>query len=131
MMYFQLIHQIAKNFWSWWSGELSEILLIINRSLNISDDRIMIFNEENCLIDVHKKIEIKENMGSDNHYRLKNLIFQIFRSFNHNTIVLQFSKDLVLRRTIDLPAAAKGQLAEILYFQIDQLTPFGSDDVYF
>ena len=46
-------------------------------------------------------------------------------------VVLKLPRDKVLRRLVDLPAAAAENLREVLGFEMDRHTPFKADEVYF
>ncbi|MEM7169165.1 MAG: PilN domain-containing protein [Pseudomonadota bacterium] len=46
-------------------------------------------------------------------------------------IVLRLPKSQVLRRTLDLPAAALENLRDVLSFEMDRHTPFKAEEVYF
>ncbi len=46
-------------------------------------------------------------------------------------VVLQLPRDKVLRRLVDLPAAAAENLREVLGFEMDRHTPFKAEEVYF
>ena len=46
-------------------------------------------------------------------------------------VVVKMPRDKVLRRLVDLPAAAAENLREVLGFEMDRHTPFKTDEVYF
>ncbi len=46
-------------------------------------------------------------------------------------IVLVLSDDQILRRTIELPLAARENLREVVSFEMDRYTPFAAEDVMF
>lgn len=46
-------------------------------------------------------------------------------------LVLRWSPELSLRRTIKMPAAAGENLREVLSFEMDRYTPFKAEDVYY
>ncbi len=46
-------------------------------------------------------------------------------------VVVRLPPDRVLRKVLDLPAAARENLGEILTFEMDRTTPFAPDEVYF
>lgn len=45
--------------------------------------------------------------------------------------VFLMDESQVLRRTLDMPAAAKDSLGKVLAFELDRQTPFSADQVYF
>lgn len=49
----------------------------------------------------------------------------------HHEVILQLPADRALRKTLSLPTAAEGNLAEILHFELDRQTPFRPEEVYF
>ena len=46
-------------------------------------------------------------------------------------VTVRLSADLGLCKTLDLPLAAKDDLDQVLRFEMDRLTPFRADEVYF
>jgi general secretion pathway protein L len=46
-------------------------------------------------------------------------------------VTLRLGDDLGLRKTLDLPVAARDDLDQLLRFEMDRLTPFRADEVYF
>ena len=46
-------------------------------------------------------------------------------------VILRLPRDKVLRRLVDLPAAAAENLREVLGFEMDRHTPFKAEEVYF
>ncbi len=46
-------------------------------------------------------------------------------------VVIRLPRDNSLRRMVDLPSPALENLREVLSFEMDRHTPFGSDEVYF
>lgn len=47
------------------------------------------------------------------------------------SVIVRLPRDRVLRKTLDLPVAARENLREILSFEMDRTTPFTADEVYF
>ena len=46
-------------------------------------------------------------------------------------VTLRLSGELGLRKLLNLPVAAKGDLDQLLRFEMDRLSPFAADEVYF
>ena len=46
-------------------------------------------------------------------------------------VVLVLPDDQVLRRTVELPLAARENLREVVSFELDRYTPFAAEDVMF
>lgn len=46
-------------------------------------------------------------------------------------VIVRLPPDRVLRKVLDLPAAARENLGEILTFEMDRTTPFAPEEVYF
>lgn len=53
------------------------------------------------------------------------------RRLNASQIAISIDASDVLKRDVNLPAAAAENLRDTLFVQMDQLTPFGADDVVF
>ena len=53
------------------------------------------------------------------------------RRYRRWPLLLRLPSHLGLRKQVDLPIAAKQDLAQLLHFELDRLTPFNADDVRF
>ena len=53
------------------------------------------------------------------------------RRYRKWPLVVRLAGHLGLRKQVDLPPAAKQDLAQLLHFELDRLTPFKVDDVHF
>ncbi len=53
------------------------------------------------------------------------------RRYRKWPLVVRLASDLGLRKCVDLPLAAKDDLAQLLHFELDRLTPFEAENVRF
>ncbi|MGH1482978.1 MAG: PilN domain-containing protein [Geminicoccales bacterium] len=53
------------------------------------------------------------------------------RRYRRWPLILRLPDHLGLRKQVDLPLAAKSDLAQLLHFELDRLTPFKAEDVRF
>lgn len=51
------------------------------------------------------------------------------RHYRKWPIIVRLRGDLGLRKVVDLPATAREHLGQLLYYELDRLTPFKADDV--
>ena len=52
------------------------------------------------------------------------------RRYRRLPLVVRLAADLGMRKVVDLPLAAKGEIGNLLRFELDRLTPFAPEDVY-
>ena len=120
----------ARTFWSWWSGELFE-LLPENMQKAISQRQQKLYVE----IDDGKLM-----MSLGNQVAQREVLrlpvdapdvedADIPREVQQTILVLPHDK--VLSKHISLPAAAEENLREVLGFEMDLHTPFEASDVYY
>ena len=53
------------------------------------------------------------------------------RRYRRWPLIVRLAGDLGMRKVIDLPLAARADLANLLHFELDRLTPFSPDEVCF
>lgn len=128
-----LARTIALNFWGWWTTELTLLFSLMKPSSQYSLRRVLFIGQESWTV-IDELGAQKEEVA---HIDIKNLNKEIeiltrqCKSPRFSGIDIRLSNQLGLRRLIDLPLAAKADLAELLYYEIDRLTPFNADDIYF
>ena len=70
-----------------------------------------------------------DSNGPDHDQRLGELLKQATR--RGRSVTVRLSEELGLRKILELPAAAKDDLNQVLRFEMDRLTPFRADEVCF
>lgn len=127
-----LIKSVSLRFWIWWIGELDLLFSLIRKSWRSSPQRVLRVDHENWIIidslsagqQEIARIPIKDLDGEIETFA------RLVKRRQCSAIIIQFSSDLGLRRVICLPLAAKIDLAQLLLYELDRLTPFSADEVY-
>lgn len=134
----------VSRFFRWWGGEMAAFLPAVLRGrlegggqrliVEISDERAR-FDFENGR-DTRPLGEVtisSADLAGRPDSGQRDSISRIVRGARARfaEVVLKMPRDKVLRRLVDLPAAAAENLREVLGFEMDRHTPFKADEVYF
>ena len=125
--------QKAIAFWRWWTGELAQLL----PERFAASGRIPVL----CFIDGDLVlVEPRSAVGSEARVAISTLEPAVARAAVRDLLVaagetrsfarLRLRPDQVLVRRATMPAATEENLAQVVAFEMDRLTPFRSDDVY-
>jgi general secretion pathway protein L len=123
-------------FFAWWLGELAG--LVPRRLLSAIERRrrgVVLALGQNETAVAERGVEGERTLGSvardapDHDQRLRALLRQSKR--RARLVTLRLAGELGLRKTLDLPLAARDDLDQLLRFEMDRLTPFRADEVYF
>lgn len=131
-------------FMTWWTAELAGCLPQAFRRSSVAGKPCLIFvleNDEITLIErtVRRgereiaRFSMREDNGAvDEPSKLPKALADLGkRRYRRWPLVLRLSGHLGLRKQVDLPLAAKSDLAQLLHFELDRLTPFKAEDVRF
>jgi general secretion pathway protein L len=117
--------QKVSAFWRWWSGELAQLLpdqLALLRGAG-SSPMLAVEGDEVVAIDAHGAAS-RANRGS-----WRALLERAGETRGRARAMLGRDEALVRRAT--LPAATEENLAQVLAFEMDRLSPFRADEIYF
>jgi general secretion pathway protein L len=124
-------------FFDWWFGELRSLVPGAGDKVN-ADRRtlIAVALNDKLVISVgangerSQSIELKLTEGAGpRHADLTSAVRKLTKRSLHK--VLAFSPDLILHRSLRLPAAARENVREVLGFEMDRYTPFEVDNVFY
>jgi general secretion pathway protein L len=123
-----------RRFFSWWLGELRDLIPgSVRRFFRSRSDRILVNMLPDGVAIVLKRgdkcLPRNHVNGGDACY---NEIQQAIKTAGRGDleIVLRLSEEDVLRKTIELPLSAEANLRALIEFDLDRQTPFAPEDVY-
>ena len=123
-------------FLGWWLGELGALVPRRLRQQGRRERRgpVLIFGRQQSVVlqrtgDDERVLGSVETDAPDHDQRLSQLLKQVKR--RRRPVTVRLSDELGLRKVLDLPLAAKDDLDQMLRFEMDRLTPFRADEVYF
>jgi general secretion pathway protein L len=131
-----LLRSSVVAFLGWWLGELRGLMPRRLRQQGRRERRgpVLIFGRQKSVV-LQRAGESERVLGSvetdapDHDQRLSQLLKQVKR--RRSPVTVRLSDELGLRKILDLPLAAKDDLDQMLRFEMDRLTPFRADEVYF
>lgn len=137
------ITQLPGAFMRWWLGELGGLMprvLAPARAKQRSCLVLTLHDHEIVLSEQTKRgaarvlgrfdLEGQEALGSDVVRRPVGLAALSERRYRKWPLVIKLAPHLGMRKLVDLPVAAKDDLAKVLQFELDRLTPFKPEDVH-
>jgi general secretion pathway protein L len=121
---------------AWWLRELAGLVPRRFRQSGRRERRgsVLIFGRQKSVL-LERSAQGERALGSidaddpDHDRRLSELLKRAKR--RRRPVTVRLSDELGLRKTLDLPLAAKDDLDQMLRFEMDRLTPFRADEVYF
>jgi len=138
------LRQGAARFWRWWAGELLALLPARVRGhvvptsqrlvVDFSNDKAHFLRSKG---DTLKRVgsiflDDPEMIALPQEAQIKAVRRIIDRAGLRGVAgLVRLPRDKVLRRTVDLPAAAAENLREVLGFEMDRQTPFKAEEVRF
>lgn len=123
-------------FFTWWLGELAGL---VPRRLRTAGGRrrrgvVLALGQGETAV-AERSAEGERTLGSvardapDHDQRLRALLRR--SKWRARPVTVRLGGDLGLRKTLELPLAARDDLDQLLRFEMDRLTPFRADEVYF
>jgi general secretion pathway protein L len=117
-------------FWRWWSKELVALLpTSMQQAIAASNERLFAQVSGKNLVVFQGSIERMQELAQfpldANDSALPDI------QVHARQVVLLLPPDRILDTTVTLPAATEENLREVLAFEMDQLTPFTVDQVYY
>lgn len=132
----EIVHLIRTTplaFLSWWLGELKSLL---PGWLTSGTDQA----RTTLILDVHAEgavLRARRPKGSETIGQIEkggetqDLLALTAHRYRRWPLMIRLAADLGMRKVVDLPLSARDDLANLLQFELDRLTPFNQDDVYF
>jgi general secretion pathway protein L len=130
--YGYLLGRTLADFWSWWTDQIVSSIPLWLRQI--------LFNAKNLLLEVDGDIiEIYRAIG----HRKNNIgrvllseltthqVAKLIRESNAQDKILSLSNQLVLEKNVSFPLATEENIREVLSFEMDRLTPFALDQIYY
>jgi general secretion pathway protein L len=129
---------VIERFLRWWVGELRELLFDhLIPSERLPEAQLLILSGPNGLTcyelrgDTRRSLGQFPSPGTDPEIA-RSAISRKCTFLDRSTAVhLSLSDSVVLRRRMLLPAAARGNLRQVLAYEMDRQTPFRAEQVYF
>jgi len=132
-----LVRTAPKSFMHWWLGELGGLLpgRLTSKRRPVRPALILEIRKNGAeLIEARAKGDktLGRILGSiDDHGNLDGLAAIGERRYRQWPLIVRLEASLGMRKVIDLPFAARDDLANLLHFELDRLTPFSPEDVWF
>lgn len=131
-----LLRSSIAAFLGWWLRELAGLAPRRFRQPGRRERRgsVLIFGRQKSVV-LDRTADGERALGSvdadapDHDQRLSELLKQA--KHRRRPVTVRLSDELGLHKILDLPSAAKDDLEQVLRFEMDRLTPFRADEVYF
>jgi general secretion pathway protein L len=123
-------------FFRWWTDELSFLVPTkLQKLLGGASEYLILARDEMGLSAVHLGPDGERTLGrftlDEDGARMRERLLEENPELAEARVVLRLTARQALRKTIKLPMAAEENLSQVLAFEMDRLTPFKSDQVYF
>ncbi|MFQ5773845.1 MAG: PilN domain-containing protein [Kiloniellaceae bacterium] len=138
------VHQAASRFFRWWTGELVACLPVpVRERLNRTRQRLVVEISDTKATFSHGKGKALQRLGAvlltpadrdgEPGAGQRETVERIIAGAALRTaeVVLRLPREKILRRLVELPAAAAENLREVLGFEMDRHTPFKAQEVYY
>lgn len=128
------LRQTLGNFFAWWKSELAAMTpATLRETSQLADNLLLTLASEDgaeLLWRKHGKWNALGHLQGDSRPEEAN---QLLRGANggKRTVILRLPATSGLRRRLELPIAAEQDLHQILSYQLDALSPYPADQVYF
>jgi general secretion pathway protein L len=123
-------------FFRWWAGELAFLVPSkLKKLLGGASEYLLLTKDEEGLSALHLSASGERFLGrftlDEAGARRRERLMEENVELAEAKMVLRLTAGQAIRKTIKLPAAAEENLTQVLAFEMDRLTPFKSDQVYF
>lgn len=123
-------------FFRWWAGELSFLVPArLQKILGAAPEYLVLTRDGQGLSASHLARENRRFLGhftlDEAGHRAREALFSDTPELAEAKVLLRLTPGQALRKTLKLPMAAEENLGQVLAFEMDRLTPFKSDQVYF
>jgi general secretion pathway protein L len=128
--YFAPLRRHLLSFWRWWSKELGALLpASMQRAIAASNEQLFAQVSGTNLVVFQGSIERMQELAQFPLDARDSALPDIHAGTRQ--VVLLLPPERLLDTTVTLPAATEENLREVLAFEMDQLTPFTVDQVYY
>ncbi|MCB1918678.1 MAG: PilN domain-containing protein [Candidatus Competibacteraceae bacterium] len=119
--------------WRWWrEGLLGWLPLTIRKKLAGSQRRLVIEPDANGLALFRQEEDEREELTRQSWESLsRETLRKLMRAERPTAIVLRMPANRALTRMVTLPIAAAGNLRQVLGYDMDRLTPFSAQQLYY
>jgi len=128
-----LARTLPSSFMRWWLGELGSFLpgWLTSDSRQTGPALILDIDERGAELSARRSRGMKLLAQTDGDGEVSRLAALHQRRYRRWPLIVRLAADLGMRKVIDLPTAARGDLGNLLHFELDRLTPFSPDEVCF
>ncbi len=123
-------------FWRWWRGEISRMLPDRLAALGGGAPLVLVEGDEAVAVDPHaaaggaeKRVSLAALDDGRRRAAVRTLLESVGETRGRARAAIRH--DQALMRRVTLPAATEENLAQVLSFEMDRLSPFQADEVYF
>ena len=120
------------DYWAWWKEELASLIPMKLRQLLINTNKL-VFEIINSDAEIYRIVGSKKNhIARINITDLNsNQVGSILREGNVTEKILIIPKQQVLEKHVTFPMATEENIREVLSYEMDRLTPFTANQVYY
>lgn len=123
-------------FFRWWAGELAFLVPPkLQKVLGAAPEYLVLTRDGQELVIAHLLKEEQRPLGTftldEAGSRAREALLAETPELAEAKVLLRLTPGQALRKTVKLPLAAEENLSQVLAFEMDRLTPFKSDQVYF
>jgi general secretion pathway protein L len=125
-----------RKFFRWWTCELAALVPApVKKLLGGAPEYLVLRRDEEGLAVVRLGPEGERSLGrfplDEAGARARERLLEEYPELAEAKVVLRLAEGQALRKSLKLPQAAEENLGQVLAFEMDRLTPFKSDQVYF
>ena len=128
------VESLLQRFWKWWSGEILFFVPPVVREIFDRQEQVM-------LVSVHENDMQVELLHGSERRQLDRISLDsgsgsttsVSRSAypDADAVVVELTSAQAFHRQVSLPFGTEDRIEDVLGFEMDRLTPFTKDDVYF
>jgi general secretion pathway protein L len=122
--------QLLNNFWRWWSTEILYFVPPGIRKVLDHHERVLhvSVNDNDMTVELchGKERQLLDSVGLDSSPTVHQLAYP-----ETNKVVVELAPGQAISRQVSLPLGTEDRIANVLGYEMDRLTPFANDDVYF
>jgi general secretion pathway protein L len=125
-----------QQFWNWWTGELGSLVPAwVQKIFGGGAEYLVISRDENGTTLSHLKSDSESLLASfpadESGTEAREQYLRDNAQYAELKKVLRLTGTQGLRKQIKLPMAAEENLSQVVSFEMDRMTPFKSDQIYF